>query len=415
MAKALSSIFLFFFFFSIAKLALSVSQQNQCNSPNQSIRAGFYFSNSNHYAPVSSINPFLYTHLYYVSISSETSSLSTFSKTLKSKNPSLKTLLSLTPDASVFVRDDSFLKSTLENMLANGFDGIDLMLQFPISRSELTNFALLIRAFRVRLDGESMPLLLTATVYFSNHMFDGPSGGLDYPTSIMSNDLDWINVASFGFYNSTKVTVFDAPLYDKSSHFSASYGIISWIDAGVPPCKLVMGIPLYGRSYVLKNKSKHTIGAPVVADGPKQRASNHTGMMAFFEMEELLMDKDAVYVYDNMTAAAYFYLGDLWVSFDGVDVIKKKIEFASRYWLRGFFLWPINYDDSNSTVSTVGNDLLQLHLKFSSEVSYCCNAAKTSMIKWYMWYKTSNAKFDLKKKKKYSIYTMVATKEEDQI
>lgn len=371
MAQALSSILLFLSLFSIAKLAFSIPQQNKCNSPNQSIRAGFYLSNSNHYAPISSINPFLYTHLYYTSMSSDTSSLSTFSQTLKSKNPSLKTLLSLTPDASVFVKDDSFLNSTLQNVLVNGFDGLDLMLQFPTSRSEITNFALLIREFRVRLNGESTPLLLTATVYFSNHIFDGPSGGLDYPTSIMSKDLDWINVASFGFYSSTNITVFDAPLYDKSSHFSASYGIISWIDAGVPPCKLVMGMPLYGRSYVLKNKSKNALGAPIVADGPKQRASNRTGIMSFFEMEELLLDKDAAFVYDNTTVATYFYLGDLWVSFDGVDVIKEKIEFASRYWLRGFFLWPVNYDDSNYTISTLGTNLFQTHLNFSSEVSYC--------------------------------------------
>ncbi|KAF3323684.1 chitinase-3-like protein 2 [Carex littledalei] len=357
MAQALSSILLFLLLFSMATLALSAPQQNQCNPTNQPIRAGFYLSNSNHYAPISSINPSLYTHLFYTSISSDNSSLFTFSQTLKSKNPTLKTLLSLTPDMSAFAEENSFLDSALQNVLTNGFDGLDLMLQFPISRYEITNFALLVRRFRVRLNEEPTTLLLTATVYFSNHIFDGPSGNLDYPTSIMSNDLDWINVASFGFYNSTNVTVFDAPLYDKSSHFSASYGIISWIDAGVPPCKLVMGIPLYGRSYVLKNKSKNALGAPVVADGPKQRASNRTGMMAFFEIEELILDnKDAVSVYDNSTVATYFYLGDLWVSFDGENVIREKIEFASRYRLQGFFLWTLNYDDSNYTISTLASE-----------------------------------------------------------
>ncbi|KAJ4762312.1 Chitinase-like protein [Rhynchospora pubera] len=356
MAQALFSILLFLLLFSVVTLVFSTPQQNQCNLPNQPIRAGFYLSNSNHYPSISSINPSLYTHLYYTSISSDTSSLSIFSPTLKSKDPSLKTLLSLTPDTLVFVEDDDFLNSTVETVLANGFDGLDLMLQYPISRSEVINFAVLIRRFHIRLNDESRPLLLTATVYFSNHIFDGPSGGLDYPTSIISSDLDWINVASFGFYNSTNVTVFDAPLYDKSSHFSASYGITSWIDAGVPPCKLVMGLPLYGRSYVLKNKSKNSLGAPVVADGPKQRVSNHTGMMAYSEIEGLLLDNDAVFVYDNTTVASYFYSGDMWVSFDGVDVIKEKIEFTSKYRLQGFFLWPINYDNSNYTVSTLASE-----------------------------------------------------------
>ncbi|OAY65911.1 Chitinase-3-like protein 2 [Ananas comosus] len=200
----------------------------------------------------------------------------------------------------------AFIDSAIGLARANAFDGLDFAWQFPASPADLTNLGILIAEWRAQIEDEAKrssrpPLLLTATVYFSNHIFDGPSDDLDYPIDAISSNLDWINAVSFGFHKNSNVTIFDAPLYDKASHFSVSYGTISWLDAGIPS---------------------------LVAAGPKQRISNRTGSMAYFEIEQLLRDPTTVSQYDNSTVSAYFYSGGVWVSFDDHTVVEEKIEFA---------------------------------------------------------------------------------------
>ncbi|XP_073007583.1 nod factor hydrolase protein 1-like isoform X1 [Typha latifolia] len=371
----------------ILPLASLSTSQRHCTSPDQ-VRAGYWFSSSNHYSPISSINTSLYTHLYYyyITIDPAVSTVAlpppdqvplfaTFSATLKSSNPSLKTLLSIATDEhqssasnaafSTMAADPNlratFITSTIELARANAFDGLDLAWQLPASSIDMANFGILLEEWRARIEEEaqnaSPPLLLTATAYFSNHLFEGPTDNLDYPTDAISKNLDWLNTLSFGFHKNSNITTADAPLSEKASHFSASYGIISWLDAGIPPCKLVMGVPLYGRSWFLKNKVKNGIGAPVVASGPKQKMSNQTGMMAYSEIEELLTDTSVVVTYDNSTVSAYFSSSNLWVSFNSLAVVEEKIEFALYNRLLGYFLWPISFDNSNCTVSKQASDV----------------------------------------------------------
>ncbi|XP_038973181.1 class V chitinase-like [Phoenix dactylifera] len=359
------------------------------NTVPHQVRAGYWFSHTNRYSPVYNINTSFYTHLYYYSLSlddvhsqvalppnDQLPLLATFSATLKAQNPSLKTILSISTDDrhqtnvssaafSSMVGNQtlrmSFINSAIELARNHAFDGLDLAWQFPSSSSDMTSLGILLAEWRARINEEaknsSSTLLLTATAYFSNHLFDGPVDNLDYPIDSISDNLDWANVLCFGYHKNSDLTALDAPLYDKASHFSTSYGITSWLVAGIPACKLVMGVPLYGRSWILKNKMKNELGAPVVAMGPRQKVSNQTGLMAYSEIKETLKDPNIVFVYDNQTVSAYFHSGDLWVSFDSIEVVEVKIEFALQKRLLGYFLWPISFDDSNYTVSKQASEV----------------------------------------------------------
>ncbi|KAJ3671913.1 hypothetical protein LUZ60_007992 [Juncus effusus] len=358
--------------------SLSSSQQ-QCTNPNQ-VRAGFWLSNSNHYFPLSNINTSLYTHLYYSSItidynqglislppSDQVTYLINFSSTLKSTNPSLKTLISVTANGafSNIVSDpnrrENFIDSTIKLAHENNFDGLDLSWQFPASSTDMANLAQLLTEWRSKINEEiqnsSSPLILTATFYFSNHIFDTLDQNLDYPIDSMSDNLDWVNILSFNLHKTTNVTVFDAPLYDRSSHSSVSYGIISWLDAGLSPCKIVFGIPLFGKTWVLRNKEKNELGSSVVASGPKQKASNMTGIIAFKEIRDIFKDSSVGISYDNKSVSSYLYTGNLWLCFDSSKVVSEKLEFGLRYRLLGYFLWPISFDDEKFSVSNLASQI----------------------------------------------------------
>ncbi|ONK58402.1 uncharacterized protein A4U43_C09F12030 [Asparagus officinalis] len=193
------------------------------------------------------------------------------------------------------------------------------------------------------------------------HVFDGPTDDLDYPASAISENLDWVNALCFGYHKTNElITAADAPLYDKTTHLSTSYCIESWLDAGIPPCKLVMGIPLFGRSWYLKNKEKNGLGAQAVAAGPREKLSNRTGVIAYFEIKQILKETTPSLSYDNRTVSSYFHNGGLWVSFDSLQVVDEKIKFSLRNKLLGYFLWPISFDDSNHTISKKASGAWQI-------------------------------------------------------
>ncbi|KAJ1270546.1 hypothetical protein BS78_06G060100 [Paspalum vaginatum] len=351
------------------------------------VRAGFYLAAGARLRPLDELDASLYTHLYYSALAvhptthrlmlpadpDQASLLASFSPVLKAKNRGLRTLLSVgaagagsqprtDPAFAAMAADPSsraaFGPAAVALARDSGFDGLDVAWRFPASALEMADFGFLAAEWRA---AAPPGFLLTATVYFSNHVFDAPLPGVDYPSEAVARCFDWVNVVAFGLRPlgaANATTAFDAPLYDRASHFSASYGVVSWIDAGVPAAKLVMGLPLYARSWFLRNKANSGVGAPVVAAGPKQRGSNATGIMSYDEVQKLAAAGRRVVTttYDNASVASYLSMGDVWVAFDGAAVVAEKLAFAARRGLLGYFLWPVNYDDANLTVSRTASD-----------------------------------------------------------
>ncbi|CAL5027981.1 unnamed protein product [Urochloa decumbens] len=357
------------------------------------VRAAFYLAAAARLRPLAALDASLYTHLYYSSLPvhptthklvlpadpDQASLLASFSPALKSKNRNLRTLLSVGAAAAAGVASGSQTDPAFAAMAADpvsraalgasavalavdaGFDGLDVAWRFPASSLEMADLGFLLAEWRA---AAPPGFLLTATAYFSSHVFSaGGGGGVDYPSETLARCLDWVNVAAFGLAGGAgKTTAFDAPLYDAATHFSASYGVVSWVDAGMPPAKVAMGVPLYGRSWFLRNKANAAVGAPAVAAGPKQRGSNATGVMSYAEVQRLAGAGDgrrrAVTVaYDSASVASYMSVGDVWVAFDGAAVVAEKLAFAALRELRGYFLWPVNYDDANLTVSRTASEV----------------------------------------------------------
>lgn len=118
-----------------------------------------------------------------------------------------------------------------------------------------------------------------------------------YPNNAICKFVDWVSDVSpmcFDFHGSwNNVTGLNSALYDPKRNVSTSYGIRSWIQAGVPPQKLVMGLPLYGRTWKLQDPSINGIGAPTVGVG------SNNGTMAYLEILEFNNKTSATVVYDT--------------------------------------------------------------------------------------------------------------------
>ncbi|KAJ8560772.1 hypothetical protein K7X08_022632 [Anisodus acutangulus] len=137
----------------------------------------------------------------------------------------------------------------------------------------------------------------------------------------------------------TSATGAQAALFDSKSNISTSYGLRSWIKAGALRSKLIMGLPLYGRTWKLKDPNVHGIGAPAIGLGPGDE-----GTLTYREIEKFNEDNNAKVVYDAATVSTYSVAGTSWIGYDDTRSITMKLSYAQALALRGYFFWAVNGD-----------------------------------------------------------------------
>lgn len=338
------------------------------------VKGAYWFEQST--LPASDIDSSLFTHIYYaflmpnnvthkLQVSNSTAiSLMGFMNSLSTKSPPLKTLISIgggSGDPAVFAQIASnttsrktFINSAIQVARSFGFDGLDLDWEYPQNSTEMDNLDLLLNDWRCAIldDAKSSgrrPLLLTSAVYFAAEFFLSNTSRA-YPAASINVNMDWINVMSYDYHGSwNNDTGAIASLFDPNKNVNTVYGLQSWIWAGVNPQKIVMGLPLYGRTWELKDPNVHGFGAPSVGVGPGN------GTIAFFQVEEFNSQTGATVVYDVDTVSVYSYSGTTWIGYDNPLTATAKIGFAQALGLRGYFFWAAGFD--NWKISKQGNYL----------------------------------------------------------
>jgi GH18 family chitinase len=327
------------------------------------IKGGYWYSGSGF--PISDINSALFSHLifafaglnsssYQLSISSsDEPNFSTFTNTVKQKNPSITTLLSIgggSADYAVLslmvgnaTYRKSFIGSSMKIARLYGFRGLDFNWVSANTSSDMTNMGLLFQEWRAAVNSEEKnssqtELILTAAVPYS------PDANIaSFPVDSMRDNLNWVHVMAYDYYMPqwSKVTGALAALYDPSSKASTDYGIGAWIGRGLSAGKLVLGLPFYGYAWTLKNPNDNAIGAP--ATGP---AITPDGSMSYKEIKAYIQRNGAAVRYNATYIVKFFTVGSAWVGFDDVEVVKTKVSYAKQKKLLGYYVWQVSHDDN---------------------------------------------------------------------
>ncbi|XP_035546711.1 class V chitinase-like [Juglans regia] len=278
--------------------------------------------------------------------------------TVKQKNPSITTLLSIgggNQDSMVLslmanssVGRKSFIDSSIKMARSYSFQGLDLSWVFPNTGSDMNNMALLLEEWRVSVEseakGSSQPqLILTAVAGFSPVIKN-----VSYPVDSMQKNLNWINIVAQNYYNPSweNITGPRAALHDPASHINTADGIRAWIYRGLSANKLVLGLPFFGSGWTLQNSQNNGIGALVT--GPATgRFFLEKGNIPYKNIKQLFIQRyRAAVKYNSIYVMNYCFNGSTWIGFDGVEAVETKVSYAKEMGLLGYHVLEVTDDDN---------------------------------------------------------------------
>ncbi|KAL7267346.1 hypothetical protein RUND412_010073 [Rhizina undulata] len=266
-----------------------------------------------------------------------TGCLRSFQK-LKNKHTHLKVILSIggggkgSDNFASTARDhekrERFARTAREFVVEYGLDGIDIDWEHPSDPQQGRDYISLLATIRRHLPP---PYQLTSAL---------PAGewalcNIDLHKA--SHHLDYINLMSYDFSGPwTPQSGHHAQLFSPrnphcdtaaiSAHSATSY----LRSRGVPPHKILLGIPTYGRSFL--------------CNGLGQTYAGTAGEEGTFEYRDLPREGATEYV-DEAVGAAWCVGGDGgWVTYDNVQTVRMKARYAKDSGLAGLFYWTATGD-----------------------------------------------------------------------
>ncbi|KAL3535048.1 hypothetical protein ACH5RR_003509 [Cinchona calisaya] len=336
-------------FIRIVLLLLVVLPSNLPYSTAQTwIRAGYWFSGTEF--PIEDVNSALFTHLlcafgdlnsttYELQISaSDQKYFSAFTSTVKQKNPSVVTLLSIgggTANYSIystmvsqFSSRKSFIDSSIRVARVYGFEGLDFSWRSASTAADATNMGILFDEWRAavesesRNDSSSQPTLTMAAPY-SQYILEAT-----LPVESIKRNFDWVHVLAFDYNTPTsnpEHTGSSAALYNPANNQNTDFGVNSWMNGGLPANKIVLGLPFYGYAWKLRDPNDKLIGSP--ANGS---AVTPDGDMTYTEIRNYILQYNAVSSYNSTYVMKYCSVGTTWIGFDDIEVVKQKFHMQNR-------------------------------------------------------------------------------------
>lgn len=287
---------------------------------------------------------------------------------LKERHPHLRTLISIGGwtwsgrFSDVALTEESrrrFATSCVAFMERYGFDGIDVDWEYPVGGGlpgnatrpeDRRNYTLLLEELRRQLDARTTPrgerYLLTIAAPA------GPSIIGNLELAELGRVLDWINVMTYDFNGAWGThTGFNAPLRtfpgDTSpAGFDVTSAVRAYLDGGVPPERLVLGVPFYGRSFA--GTSGAGPGQPFTGPGT---GTWEPGVLDWHDIAQNYLPRlerrwheeaQVPWLHDPATG--------LFVSYDDAESLRIKRDFARGLGLGGVMIWEMSSDDASSTL-----------------------------------------------------------------
>ncbi|EDW62153.2 chitinase-3-like protein 1 [Drosophila virilis] len=242
--------------------------------------------------------------------------------------------------AASMAKRDQFYKSLLKFLSQWKCSGVLLDWEYP-SPEDRDNFVKLLKELKIVLQDRNFVLLVSV----SARMDDATLRSYDIPRIARHADFIILNIHDNEDPYGPKVE-YNSPLYGNGSR-SVERGVRYWVEQSKISEKLILGIPLFGRTFTLEDASKTAVGAPSKGPGRQHVHSSRAGFMTFGEF--CIQTARWEIKYDKQAQVPYAYMDDQWITFENGRSISAKMHLAMKQELGGAMVWSIDADDFHGT------------------------------------------------------------------
>ncbi|MDF2942701.1 MAG: glycoside hydrolase family 18 [Herbinix sp.] len=289
---------------------------------------------------------------------------------LKQSNPNLKTLIAVGgwswsarfSDAALTAESRSvFANSCVDFIVKYGFNGIDIDWEYPVAGGLSTNirrpedkynFTLLMQTLREKLDAREV---IDGKEYLLS--FAGAAGSW-YVNNIELSKLqlyiDYANIMTYDIHGTWDTyTDFNAPLYNNNDtspqlKWSVDTSINTWLKAGFPADKLILGVPFYGYLFKAVADVNHGLYQTYSGSASISYANiaanylNASGYTRYFHAESMV---------------PWLYNGSTFITYEDEESMRLKAEYIKTKGLGGAMIWELSQDPNRVLLNAIYNGL----------------------------------------------------------
>jgi len=277
---------------------------------------------------------------------------------IKQQNADIKIMLSFSHTVSnsdnkqgggfsALAADDANRKKFADDCLAFcekwGIDGIDIDWEFPgLSWSghacdpqvDVQNHVLLMKQLRETLGDK---YFLSYAGYVMDMKDDGKGGKRYIDIKGVDPYVDWVNIMTYDIASGKEgqhQSAWNRPSY----YYDCKRAVETYINAGIDPNKLVLGIPFYARH--AWSNYKDTNGKTCYA------AVSYKNFKNVYPASEGYSE-----LWDSVGEVPYIAKnGVMWAGFDNAKSIKLKGEKIKALGMRGMMYWEYDQDNADATL-----------------------------------------------------------------
>lgn len=305
-------------------------------------------------------------------------------KKIKAQYPDLKTLISVggwtwSTNFSDVAADPAkrakMAQTSVDFVVKYGFDGVDLDWEYPVEggnnikhrAEDKQNYTLLVKAIREALDAQGAKdgkdYLLTIAGGAN------PTFAKNTELKEMMKYLDWINIMTYDYHGAFDAkTNFNAPLYldpadNTGTDFSIDASIKSYLDAGVNPKDINLGLAFYGRGWVNVNAngadSLYTAGSSTSSYGMDMGSWEGCCWDYWDIKENYIGQRGYVRYWNDVAKVPYLYSTQTktFITYDDEESINIKLDYLMNKGLGGAMYWEASGDKYNDLLGVVATRL----------------------------------------------------------